>query len=67
MEIDDLNEYVNKFVLCLDNTVEHFTIRSRVNREKGMVLRRDKIIYYKKAIMENMLHIYTMGGSEEHI
>ena len=50
----DLNDY---------NTVEHFTVRSRINREKWnewfnselRVLRRDKIIKYKKAIMGNSI------------
>ena len=33
-EMDDINEYVGKFDWCLDNTVEHFTLGSRLNREK---------------------------------
>ena len=53
--------YLGKF--DLDNTVEHFAVRSRINREKGIewfnseirVLRRDKIIKYRKAIIENSI------------
>ena len=62
-EMDDLNEYVGKFDWCLDNTVEHFTVKSRINREKRNVwfnselraLRRHKNIKYKKAVMENSI------------
>ena len=54
-EMDDLDEYVGKFDWCLDNTVKHFTVRSRINREKRnewlnselRALRRHKIIKYK--------------------
>ena len=62
-EMVDLNEYVGKFDWCLVNCVEHFTVRLRINREKRneffnselRVLRRDKIIKYKKAIMGNSI------------
>ena len=30
----DLKKYVGKFDWCFDNTVEHFIVRSRINREK---------------------------------
>ena len=63
-KMDDLNVYVGKFDWCFDNTVEHFTVRSRVNREKRnewfnsefRVLRRYKIIKYKKVIMANSIN-----------
>ena len=48
-EMDDLNEHVDKFDWCLQITVEHFIVGSRINREKWnewfnselRVLRRD--------------------------
>ena len=47
--MDDLNEHVDKFDWCLQITVEHFIVGSRINREKWnewfnselRVLRRD--------------------------
>ena len=63
-EMDNSNEYVGKLDLCLNTTEEHFTVRSSINREKKKekfnkeftVLRRDKIIKYKKkTVMENSI------------
>ena len=61
-EMDDVNDDVGKFDWCLDNTVEHFTVRSRINREKRnewfnseLRVLRDKIIKYGKVIMENRI------------
>ena len=69
-EMDDLNEYVGNFGWCLNNTVEHFTVRSRINREKRnewfnselRVLRRHKIIKYKKLLWRTVsMHGTTIG------
>ena len=66
-EMDDVNEYVGKFDWCLDNTVKHFTVRLRINREKRnewfnsehRVLRRDKIIKYRKTTTGNSIDAWS--------